>query len=85
MRHKRVVIDLTHGLLHCRQLTMQIKSDATKTSPKLQSILTNDVLTISPRTPQTIIIVVDHPSECNTTVTVTPVEKLKGTASLLTS
>ena len=43
MRHKRVVIDTTHGPLPCRHLTMHIKSDASETSQKLYSVLTEDV------------------------------------------
>ena len=85
MIHKEVVIETTHGLSHCRHLAIQIKSDASETSRKLQSDLTDDVPTISPRTLKTIKAVVHYPSESNTTVTVTPMDKCKGTASLLMS
>ena len=52
-------------------------------SAKPQAVLINDALTKSPRTTTTITAFVDHPSECNTTGTVTPLEKLTETTSLL--
>ena len=54
-------------------------------SENFQAVLTEDALTIPPRTTKTIRASCDHPSERNTTFTVTPLEKFTETASLLIS
>ena len=54
-------------------------------SAKLQAVLTDDLLTIPPRTTKTITAFVDHTSEWNTTGTVTPLEKFTESSSLLIS
>ena len=85
MRHNSVVIDTTHGLIHFPHLTMQVKSAFSQTSVKPQAVLIHDNITIPQMTTKTITAFVDHTSEWNTTVTVTPVEKFTETASLLIS
>ena len=50
MRHNGVVTGTTHGLIHCQHLTIKVKSAATETSAKPQSILTSDTLTKTPMT-----------------------------------
>ena len=85
MRHNSVVIDTTHGLIHFPHLTMQVKSALHQTSVKPQAVLIHDNTTILQMTTKTIIALVDHNSEWNRTVTVTPVEKFTETASLLIS
>ena len=85
MRHNSVVIDTTHGLIHFPHLTMQVKSALNQTSTKPQAVLIQDNITILQRTTKTITAFVDHTSEWNTTGTVTPVEKLTETVSLLIS
>ena len=42
IRHKRVVIDTTHCLIHFPHLTMQVKSALSQTSVKLQAVLIHD-------------------------------------------
>ena len=84
MRNNSVVIDTTHGLIHFPHLTMQVKTASSETTTKPQSVITDDALTIPPTTTKTIIAFVDHPSKCNITGTVTPLEKFTKTASLLT-
>ena len=85
MRHNNVVIDTTHGLIHFPPLTMQVKSALSQTSVKPQAVLIHDNITIPQMTTKTITAFVNHTSEWNTTGTVTPVEKLTETASLLIS
>ena len=85
MRRNSVVIDTTHGLIHFPHLTMQVKSALSQTSAKAQSVLIHDSITIPQLTTRTITAFVDHVSEWNTTGTVTPVEKLTETASLIIS
>ena len=85
MRHNIVVIDTTHGLIHFPHLTMQVKSALSQTSAKPQAVLIHDSVTIPQMTMKTIKGFVDHISEWNTTVTVTPVEKFTETASLIIS
>ena len=85
MRHKSVVIDTTHGLIHFPHLTMQVKSALTQTSAKPQAVLIHDSITIPQQTTKTIIACVDHVSEWNTTETVAPVEKFTEAASLIIS
>ena len=85
MRHNSVVIDTTHGLIHFPHLTMQVKSALNQTSAKIQAVLIHDNIAIPQMTTKTITAFVDHVSEWNTTGTVTPVEKVTETASLLIS
>ena len=85
MRNNSVVIDTTHGLINFPHFTMQVKTASSERKFKPQPNVTNDALTIPPRTTKTIRAFIDHPSEWNTTVTVTPLEKITETASLLIS
>ena len=85
MRNNSVVIDTTHGLIHFPHLTMQVKTTSSEITTKPQPVNTDQVLTIPPTTTKTITAFTDHPSKCNTTGTVTPLEKFTGTASLLIS
>ena len=85
MRHKSVVIDTTHDLIHFPHLTVQVKSALTQTSAKPQVVLIHDSITIPQQTTKTITAFVDHVSEWNTTGTITPVEKFTETASLIIS
>ena len=85
MKHNSVVIDTTHGLIHFPHLTMQVKSALSKTSAKPQAVLIHDNITIPQMTTKTVKAFVDHVSEWNTTVTVTPVKKFTVTASLIKS
>ena len=85
MRHNSVVIDTTHGLIHFPHLTMQVKSALSQTSAKSPAVLIHDNTTIPQMTTKTITASVDHISERNTTGTVTRVEKLTETASLIIS
>ena len=85
MRNNSVVIDTTHGLIHFPHLTMQVKTASSETTTKQQPVITDEDLTIPPTTTKTITAFVDHPSKCNTTGTVTPLEKFTETASLLIS
>ena len=85
MRLNSVVIDTTHGLIHFPHLTMQVKSALNQTSVKPQAVFFHDNITIPQMTTKTITAFVDHNSECNTTGTVTPVEKFTETASLIIS
>ena len=85
MRNNSVVIDTTHGLIHFPHLTMQVKRTSSETTTKPQPVITEEALTITPTTTKTITAFVDHPSEWNTTGTVTPLEKFTETASLLIS
>ena len=50
---------------------------------KPQAVLFDYALTIPPRTTKTITAFIDHPSECNTTGTLTTLEKFTKTVSLL--
>ena len=85
LRNNSVVIDTTHGLIHFLHLKMQVKTASSETTAKPQPVITDDALAIPPRTTKTIPAFVDHPSEWNTTGTVTPLEKFAETASLLIS
>ena len=85
MRHNSEVIDTTHDLIHFPHLTMQVKSALSQTSVKPQAVLIRDNITIPQMTRKTVTAFVDHTSEWNTTGTVTPVEKITETASLLIS
>ena len=77
MRHNRLVIDTTHGLIHFPHLTMQTKNAAVETNAKHQPVLNHDSTTVPPMTTKTIAAFVDRPSEWRKTITVTPVKKLQ--------
>ena len=85
MRNNSVVIDTTHGPIHFPHLTMQVKTTSSETTTKPQPVITDEALIIPPTTTKTITAFIDHPSKWNTTGTVTPLEKLTETASLLIS
>ena len=85
MRHKKVVIDATHGLIHFSHLTMQVKGASSGANAKPQVVLIHHSLTVPPRTVKTIRAFVDHLLECKKTSTVTPVEKFTEGASLIIS
>ena len=85
IRHNRVVIDTTHGLIHFPHLKMQVKSALSQTSAQPQAVLIHDSITIPQMTTKTITAFVDHVSEWNTTGTVTPVAKFTEAASLIIS
>ena len=85
MRNNSVVIDTTHGLIHFPHLTMQVKTTSSETTTKPQPVITDEALTIPPTTTKIITAFIDHPSQWNTTGTVTPLEKFTETASLLIS
>ena len=85
MKHNSVVIDTTHGLIHFPHLTMQVKSALSQTSAEPQPVLIHDNITIPQMKTKTITGFVDHISEWNTKVTVTPVEKLTEAASVIIS
>ena len=85
MRNNSVVIVTTHGLIHFPHLTMQAKTASSEATTKPQPIITDEALTIPPTTTKTITAFIDHPSQWNTTGTVTPLEKYTKTASLLIS
>ena len=73
MRFNSVVIDTTHDLIHFRHLTMQAKKAAIETSTEPQPVFIQDNTKVPPMTTKTITAFVDHPSECHTRGTVTPV------------
>ena len=85
MRNNCVVIDTTHGPIHFPHLTMQIKTASSQTTTKPQPVITDEALTMPPTTTKKITAFIDHPSKWITTGTVTPLEKLTETASLLIS
>ena len=85
MRNNSVVIDTTHGLIHFPHLTTQVKTASSETTTKPQPVITDEALTIPPTITKTITAFIDHPSNWNTTGTVTPLEKFTETASLLIS
>ena len=85
MRNNSVVIDTTHGLIHFPNITMQVKTASSETTTKPQPVITDEALTIPPKTTKTIIAFIDHPSKWITTGTMTPLEKFTETASLLIS
>ena len=84
MRNNCVVIDTTHDLIHFPHLKMQI-NNTSKMRAKPQVVLTDNALTMPPRTTKTVRAFVDHPSEWKTISTVTPLERFAETAYLLTS
>ena len=75
VRNNSVVIDTTHGLIHFLHVTMRVKTTSGERTPKSQPVITDHALTIPPRTSKIITAFDDHPSERNTTGTVTPLEK----------
>ena len=85
MRNNSLVIDTTHGLIHFPHLRMEVKRTSSETTTKPQPVITDEALTIPPTTTKTITAFIDHPSQWNTTGTVTPLEKFTETASLLIS
>ena len=85
MRNNSVVIDTTHGLIYFPHLRMQVITASSETTTKPQPVITDEALTIPPRTTKTITAFIDHPSKWNTTGTVTPLEKFTETANLLIS
>ena len=85
LRNNSVVIDTTHGIIHFPHLTLQVKTASSEKNTRAPPVTTDDALTIPPTTTKTITAFVDHPSKWNTTGTVTPLEKLTETASLLIS
>ena len=85
IRNNSVVIDTTHGLINFPHLTMQVKTASSETTTKPQTVITDEALTIPSTTTKTITAFIDHPSKWNTTGTVTPLEQLTETASLLIS
>ena len=85
MRNNSVVIDTTHGLIHFPHLMMQVKTASSETTTKPQPVITDEALTIPPTTTKTITAFIDHPSKRKTTGTVTPLQKLTETKTLLIS
>ena len=60
MRNNSVVIHTTRGLIQFSHLTMQIKFTS-EMSEKPQAVLTDEALTIQPRTREKVKAFVDHP------------------------
>ena len=85
MGKNSVVIDTTRCLIHLPHLTMEVKTAAIETTAKPQLVITDDALTIPPRTTKTITDFVYHPSGSNTSGTLTSLDKSTETASLLIS
>ena len=85
MKNNSVVIDTTYGVIHLPHLTMQVKTSSSETTTKPQPVVTDKALTIPPTTTKTITAFIDHPSKWNTTGTVTTLETITETASLLIS
>ena len=85
MRNNSLVIDPMHSLIKFPHLTMQLKIASSETRAKPQNVFIDNDPTIPPRTRKTITAFVDHPSEWNTTVSVTPLQKIMEAASLLFS
>ena len=85
MKHNSVVIDTMHGLIHFPHSKMRVKSALSQTSAIPQVVLIRDKITIPQMTTKTITAFVDHLSELNTSVTLTPVEKFTEAASLIIS
>ena len=83
MRNNSDIIDTTHGLIQIRHLRMQTRNASSETAAKRQHVITDDALTIPPSTTKTITTFVDLRSEWKSTRTITPLEKIKATASLL--
>ena len=84
-RHISVIIETTHSLIHFPHWTMRVKSSASETSAKTQAVAIHDGIKVPLMTTKTSIAFVNHPSEWNTTGTVTPVGKFTEAACLLIS
>ena len=63
MRNNRLVIDTTHDIIHFQRLTMKFNTASSETTAKPQSVLSDDALTLPPRTTKTTKVFVDDPSE----------------------
>ena len=85
MRNNSVVIDTTHGLIYFPHLTMQVKTSSSETPTKPQPVIIDQALTLPSATAKTVTAFIDHPSNWETTGTVTPLEKFTETAILLIS
>ena len=85
MRINSVVIDTTHGFIHFPRSTMRIKTTSSETTTKPQPVITDDALTMPPTTTKTVTAFVDNSSKWATIGTVTPLEKVTETATLLIS
>ena len=82
-RHKSIVNDTTHGLIPFPHLTRQMTSVASEASAKHQLVFVDGTLKIPPKITKRITAFVCHPSEGNSTATVTPLGKLTEAPSLL--
>ena len=82
MRHNSLVIDTTHALIPFRHLTMQATNAAIEGNDKPQLVFIQENKTVPLMTTKTIIAFVGHPSEWNTTGTLTPEGKFTDAASL---
>ena len=81
MRYNSVVNDTTHGLHLFPHSTKRVKSTASEKSGKsIHVVFIDDALTKPPMTMKTIRAFFDHPSEWNTTGTVTPLKKNRGSS-----
>ena len=60
MRHNSVVIESTHGFIHFRQLTMQVKSTANEMNAKTQAIFNPDSIKKPTMTTRNITEIVDY-------------------------
>ena len=85
MWHKSVIIETTHGFINFPHLRMQVKRAATYISGIPQAVLPDFSLTILPRKPKKVKALVDHPLDCFTSRTVSPLVKITDTASWLIS
>ena len=85
IRNNSVVIDTTHSLIQFPHLTMQIETASSGMNTRPEPVITDEALTIPPKTTKTITAFVDHPSKWNKIGTVTPLENFTETACLLTS
>ena len=84
MRNNSVVLDTTDGLIHFPHL-MRVKTASNQNKFKTPLILTENALTIPPRTTETLTAFVDHSSEENTAYPMMSMDKFTETASLLIS
>ena len=80
MGHSSVFIDNTHCLVDFPHLTMQVEIMQAK-QPHLFPNFNN--LIMLPVITKTMTVFTDHPSECNTTGSVTPIDNFTRPASLL--
>ena len=83
LKNNGVVIDTTHGLIHCPHLTRQLKLPDVKQPQNPSQSSLDDALTIPLTITKTITPFLNHPSKWNTTGTVTPLEKFTEFTSLL--